>query len=155
MRILYYFSCRLISSWRDFLYRRIFNSFGPGSHVLGRITVFHPKNIVIGDSCFINEGVVLNARASLNIGNHVHISPGCIINTGGLRYSKIAEDRIHFGLPIVIKDGVWIGSGAIINPGVTIGDNSVIGAGAVVTKDIPSNTVAMGVPACVKRSIYD
>ena len=48
---------------------------------------------------------------------------------------------------------VWIGAGAVILPGVTIGDNSVIGAGAVVTRDIPANVVAFGVPCRVVRPI--
>lgn len=49
-------------------------------------------------------------------------------------------------VPVVIGDNVWIGGGAIILPGVTIGDNVVIGAGSVVTKDIPSDKVAIGSP---------
>ena len=48
---------------------------------------------------------------------------------------------------------VWIGSGAQIMPGITIGDNTVIGSGSVVTKDIPANVVAMGVPCRVIREI--
>lgn len=50
-------------------------------------------------------------------------------------------------------DNVWIGSHVVINPGVTIGDNSVIGAGSVVTKDIPANVIAVGVPCRVLREI--
>ena len=52
-----------------------------------------------------------------------------------------------------IGNNVWIGAGAIILPGVTIGDNTVIGAGSVVTKDIPANSVAFGVPCKVQREI--
>lgn len=54
---------------------------------------------------------------------------------------------------IVIKDNVWICSGAVICAGVTIGENSVIAAGSVVTKDIPANVVAMGIPCRVHREI--
>ncbi len=50
---------------------------------------------------------------------------------------------------------MWLGSHVVINPGVTIGDNSVIGAGSVVTKDIPPNVVAAGVPCRVIREIND
>ncbi len=153
MRKFYNFYHRLILKWRNFVFRRIFSSFGSGSLVLGRVTVFHPENISVGDSSLINEGVILNGRTFLCIGHHVHISPGCIINTGELDYSKLAEDRTHKSSSVYIEDGVWIGSGAIINPGVTIGKNSVVGAGSVVTKDIPPNTMAFGVPACPIRSI--
>ena len=53
--------------------------------------------------------------------------------------------------PVVIGDNVWIGGGAILMPGVTIGDNVVIGAGSVVTKDIPSDSIAYGAPCRVMR----
>src|SRR5699024_7337220 len=53
--------------------------------------------------------------------------------------------------PVIVGDNVWIGGGAILLPGVTIGDNVVIGAGSVVTRDIPSTTVACGNPCRVIR----
>ena len=55
--------------------------------------------------------------------------------------------------PIHIGENVWIGSSVTITRGVTIGDNSVIAAGAVVTKDIPANVVAGGVPAKVIKPL--
>ncbi|SUG25694.1 galactoside O-acetyltransferase [Salmonella enterica subsp. arizonae] len=58
-----------------------------------------------------------------------------------------------FSFPVTIGNNVWIGSQVVINPGVTIGDNSVIGAGSVVTKDIPPDVVAAGVPCRVLRKI--
>jgi acetyltransferase-like isoleucine patch superfamily enzyme len=48
---------------------------------------------------------------------------------------------------------VWIGGGAIVLPGVTIGDGCVIGAGSVVTRDVPANTLALGNPARIMRSL--
>jgi maltose O-acetyltransferase len=57
--------------------------------------------------------------------------------------------------PIVIEDNVWIGAGVHIMGGVTIGRNSVIGAGSVVTKDVPENVIAAGVPCKVIREITD
>ena len=56
-------------------------------------------------------------------------------------------------MDVHIGKNVWIGAGVIILPGVTIGDNAVIGAGAVVTRDIPANVVAFGVPCRVMRPI--
>ena len=58
-----------------------------------------------------------------------------------------------FARPVRIEDNVWIGGGAILLPGVTVGDNSVIGAGAVVTRDVPANTVVAGNPARVIREL--
>ena len=60
-----------------------------------------------------------------------------------------------YNLPICVGRNVWIGSGVQIMPGITIGDNSVIGAGSVVTKNIPSNVVAVGNPCRVLREITD
>ena len=58
-------------------------------------------------------------------------------------------------MPVHIGKCCWIGAGAIVMPGVTIGDNSVIGAGSVVTKDIPSDVVAVGNPCRVMRPINE
>ena len=55
--------------------------------------------------------------------------------------------------PIHIKRNVWIGAGATILPGVTVGENSVVAAGAVVSKDVPANCVAGGIPAKVIKNI--
>ncbi len=139
---------------RTRIYALLFKSFGKGSAVLGSITVLKPEKITVGANSSINVGCFLNARDEIVIGNHVHISPFVLVNTGGLDYTKKMEERkIHFEAKVVIHDGVWIGSGAIINPGVVIGENSVIGAGAVVTKDIPANVIALGVPARVVKII--
>lgn len=60
---------------------------------------------------------------------------------------------LEYAKPITIGHNVWIGAGVNVMPGVSIGDNSVIGAGSVVTRDVPANVVAAGVPCRVIRSI--
>ena len=67
----------------------------------------------------------------------------------------IAPDKRHLLHPAPIRIGsrVWIGAGVVITKGVTIGDNSIVAAGAVVTRDIPANVIAAGVPAKVIREI--
>lgn len=150
---LFQFSWYKINDLRTMFWSIVFGSFGKKSRVFGRIIVYTPHNIVLGDRSTLNAGCILNAHALLNIGNDVHISSGVIINTGGLDYSKLKKDRAHFKSKVIIEDGVWIGSGAIINPGVKIGENSVVGAGAVVTKDVPSNVVVVGVPARVIKKL--
>jgi galactoside O-acetyltransferase len=57
--------------------------------------------------------------------------------------------------PVKIEDNCWVGAGSIICPGVTIGENSVIGPGSVVTKNIPANSVAVGNPCRVLRTINE
>jgi len=140
---------------RTFYWKRLFSSFGLGSKVFGKIIVYNPENVSIGFCSTLNYGVFLNARDKIIIGDHVHISPYVIINTGYLNYKMIGLERVHLKGVVVIKNGAWIGSNVIINPGVIIGENSVIGAGAVVTKDVPDNSISVGVPAEVKKKIND
>lgn len=136
-----------------FFWKLLFRNFGSKSKILGKIKVYSPENISLGKNSTINHGVLLNARSMLIIGDNVHISPYVIINTGGLDYSKLGENRNHIKNDVLIGDGVWIESNAIINPGVIIGENSVIGAGSVVTKNVPANSVSVGVPSRVKKTI--
>ena len=88
------------------------------------------------------------------IGNDVLIGPNILITTVGHPISPKGR-RKHLGVtcPVVIGDDVWIGGNVTILPGVTIGSNVVIGAGAVVTRDIPDNSLAVGVPARVIKEI--
>ena len=143
----------LFTKTRNIFWKFFFGSFGGQSNVYGKITVYYPEKIFFGRNSTLNEGCLLNAHDEIIIGDYVRISPNSIITTAGLDYGKVMSRRTHCKKPVTICDGVWIGSGAIINPGVTIGKNSVIGAGAVVTKDIPENVVAVGVPAVVLKDI--
>ena len=82
------------------------------------------------------------------------IGPNTLITTVGHPISpKGRRNHLAFAEPITIKDDVWIGGNVTILPGVTIGENVVIGAGSVVTKDIPDNSLAVGIPARVKKEI--
>lgn len=131
---------------RSFIYKLAFAAYGRNSYVLGKIIVYEPNKIYFGNNSTLNEGVLLNAGGGIKIGNNVHISTRTIINSVTLDLTNFKKKN-HKLIPVIIKDHVWICSGAIINPGVTIGENSVVGAGAVVTRDIPANTLAVGVPA--------
>lgn len=114
----------------------------------------------IGEGCSIAPDVFFGSEPYLiTIGNNVRVSRGVKFAThdGGvwvLRKNGILEEADVFG-QIVIGDNTNIGWNVIILPGVTIGKNCVIGAGAVVTKDIPDNTVAAGVPARVLETIEE
>lgn len=112
-----------------------------------------------GRNCEIYASAVFGSEPYLiEIGNNVRITEGVkfITHDGGLwTLRNMYEDMKkadYFG-KITVKDNVHIGMNAVIMPGVTIGENCVIGCGAVVTKDIPANTVAVGVPAKVIETI--
>ena len=88
------------------------------------------------------------------VGNNVLFAPNVTLTTANHPIApKLRGKGYQYCKKIVIKDNVWICSGVIVCAGVTIGENSVIAAGSVVTKDIPANVVAMGVPCKVYREI--
>ena len=101
----------------------------------------------------------------ITIGNNVLIAPNVQLYTATHPVSaseRFVEDwdensgELFFrtrALPITIGNDVWIGGGVIVLPGVTIGDNCVIGAGSVVTRSIPSNSLAVGNPCQVVKTI--
>jgi len=112
------------------------------------------RNIHIGEDFLANYNVTILDIAPVNIGNHVMIGPNTLISTVGHPLSPKGR-REHLGLckPVNIGNDVWIGGNVTILPGVKIGNNVVIGAGAVVTKDIPDNSLAVGIPAKVVKTI--
>lgn len=113
-------------------------------------------NISVGDYFYSNHNLVITDGAKVTFGNNVFIAPNCCFTTA--EHSIDPEQRkagIEIAKPITIGNNVWIGAGSTILAGVEIGDNTVIGAGSVVTKSIPSNVVAVGVPCKVKREITE
>ena len=92
--------------------------------------------------------------AKVKFGDNVFIAPNCSFYTAGHPLDVERRNKgLEYAYPITVGDNVWIGGNVTVCPGVTIGNNSVIGAGAVVTHDIPDNSLAFGVPARVARKI--
>lgn len=104
----------------------------------------------LGKNIIINKGATFLSTGIIEIEDNVLIAPEVKITT----VDHDLQDRhnlLHFG-KVTIKENAWICIGAIICPGVTIGRNAVVAAGAVVTKDVPDNSLVGGVPA---RKIKD
>ncbi|MDD3794466.1 MAG: sugar O-acetyltransferase [Lachnospiraceae bacterium] len=114
------------------------------------------KNIHVGKHFIANFNVTILDIAPVHIGEHCMIGPNTLISTVGHPMSP-AKRRNHIGIakPVTIGDDVWIGGNVTILPGVNIGNNVVIAAGAVVTKDIPDNCVAGGIPAKPIKALED
>ena len=113
-------------------------------------------NTHMGHHVYANFNLTVVDDGECHIGNYVMFAPNVVISTTGHPLHPSLRDKgAQFSLPVTICDHVWIGSNVTIMPGVTIGENSVIGAGSVVTKDIPANVVACGVPCRVMREITD
>lgn len=112
------------------------------------------KNIHIGKHVFINMGCKFQDQGGIFIGDGTLIGHNVVLAT--LNHAKSPMDRgTMIPAPIHIGKRVWIGSNATILPGVTIGDGAIVAAGAVVTKDVPENTIVSGVPAKVMRTISE
>lgn len=112
------------------------------------------KNILLGKNVFINSGCCFQDQGGITIGDNCLIGHQVVIAT--LNHDFEPSMRACMTpAPVAIGRNVWIGSHATVLPGVTVGDNAVIAAGAVVTKDVPRDTVVGGVPARVIKNIYD
>ena len=116
------------------------------------------KILVIGSNVEINDYVHIASGEKVIIGNNVLIASKVFItdishgnyqgNSCDSPFS-IPKERTLNTRPVVIMDNVWIGEGVCVLPGVTIGEGSVVGSLSVVTKSIPANTIAVGIPAKV------
>ncbi len=111
-------------------------------------------NIEIGENFYSNHNCVILDPAKVTFGDNVFIGPNCGFYTAG--HPLDSENRnsgLEFAKPITVGNNVWIGGNVCVMPDVIIGDNVVIGAGSVVTKNIPSNSVAVGNPCKVIKEI--
>lgn len=111
-------------------------------------------NISVGDYFYSNHNMVITDGAKVTFGNNVFVAPNCCFTTAEHAIDpEMRKAGVEIAKPITVGNNVWIGAGSTILAGVTIGDNAVIGAGSVVTKSIPANVVAVGVPCRVQREI--
>lgn len=134
--------------------RGLLGTMGEGAHVRAPLQVDYGTRLHIGEGTFINYGLIALDVAEIRIGRNCQLATSIQLLTPV--HPLEAEPRRagwESAEPIIIGDNVWIGGGAIICPGVTIGEDSVIGAGAVVTRDVPPRTLAVGSPARVVRDL--
>ncbi len=111
-------------------------------------------NIKIGERFYANHNLIILDANKVEFGDNVFIGPNCGFYTSGHPLDSERRNKgLEFAKPIKVGSNVWFGGNVIVLPGVKIGDNVVIGAGSVVTKDITSNTVAVGSPCKVIREI--
>ena len=115
------------------------------------LRVYNPEKLSVGNYVDIAEFVVIRAGGGVEIGNNVLIASGVVITSQGHptpypRWSRVSSE------PVSIGNEVWFGANCVILPGVTIGDGAVIGAGAVVTRDVPAESLVAGVPAKVIKN---
>ena len=114
------------------------------------------KHCHFGKNVYANFNLTLVDDTHIYVGDYTMFGPNVVVATAGHPIlPELREKGYQYNAPVRIGKNCWIGAGAIILPGVTVGDNVVIGAGSVVTKDLPSNVVAVGNPCRVLRAVSD
>ena len=160
--------------------KKIFHSMGDNCLVMDRKVPLYAKLISLGNNVQIASNVHFNTHdithrmlnnmdwvlarqkgekylekmGCIEIGDNVFIGPNCGFYTAG--HPLNIEERnkgLEYAKPIAVGNNVWFGGNVAVMPGVTIGDNCTIAAGSIVTKDIPDNSLAAGVPCKVIRKI--
>ncbi|MBM6826239.1 sugar O-acetyltransferase [Mordavella massiliensis] len=140
---------------REALLKEMFAEIGEGVYLE---PPFHANwaghHVHMGKNVYANFNLTLVDDGEIYIGDYTMIGPNVTIATAEHPVlPELRQEAYQFNIPVHIGKNVWIGAGVIILPGVTVGDNTVIGAGSVVTKDIPSDVVAVGNPCRVLRPI--
>lgn len=143
----------------------ILAEFGEGSFMQGPVFFHYGKHTRIGKRNFFNYNLTIQDDARVTIGNDNNFGPNVTIVTPvhpmlpAERRTMLDQDgnpkHLCYAKPVEIGNDCWFGANVVVCPGVAIGDNCVIGAGSVVTRDIPANSFAAGVPCRVIREITD
>jgi acetyltransferase-like isoleucine patch superfamily enzyme len=134
-----------------------------GPHVLLEphvwITIADEGKVSIGGGTFLNIGVMVACQEFVTIGSHCMFANGCFITDASHRFDDPEKPVPWQGFttkgPTAIGDNVWCGANVVITTGVTIGERCVIGANSVVTRDVPSHSIAAGAPAKVLQRVEE
>lgn len=150
---------------RTAILSEIIGEFGEGGFIQGPIAFHYGKHTKIGKRFFGNFNLTIQDDAEVTIGDNCNFGPNVTIITPihpmlpderrEMMNADGEKKRFCYAKPVHIGNDCWFGASVTVCPGVTIGDNCVIGAGSVVTRDIPSNSFAAGVPCKVIREITD
>jgi len=140
---------------REKILKELFAEIGEGCYIEPPLRAnWGGHHVHFGKNVYANFNLTLVDDTHIYVGDNTMFGPNVIIATGGHPIlPELRAQGYQYNASVHIGKNCWIGAGAIIVPGVTIGDNTVIGAGSVVTKDIPSNVVAVGNPCRVLRKI--
>ena len=124
-------------------------SLGKGTWIEPTVKITDPQNLFIGERCHINHlSCWQPGIAKITVGDRLRCGPGTMVFASNYDLSESTLiEAPQTADDVIIGDDVWLGAGVIVTAGVTIGDRTVVGAGAVVTKSLPSDAIAVGIPA--------
>lgn len=115
---------------------------------------FGGAHLHFGKGVYANFNFTVVDDTHIYVGDYTMFGPNVVLATAGHPIlPELRQQAYQYNMPVHIGKNCWLGAGVVVLPGVTIGDNTVIGAGSVVTKDIPSNVVAVGNPCRVLREV--
>ena len=142
---------------REALLKEMFGDIGAGCYIE---PPFHSnwggKHCHFGKFVYANFNLTCVDDTHIYVGDFTMIGPNVTLASAGHPIlPELREKGYQYNMPVRIGKNCWLGAGVIVLPGVTIGDNTVIGAGSVVTKEIPSNVVAVGNPCRVLREVNE
>ena len=148
---------RLMYPLRRFYLRLMGAKIGENLKIESRFIIKNYSKLTIGDNCYINNNLWLNAKGRVCIGNNVLVGPSVTFHSSNHNFERpeiLIKDQGHTDKPVYIGDNVWIGASAIVLPGVSITSNVIVSAGSVVTKNIESSGVYAGVPAVKIKELH-
>lgn len=142
---------------REKMLKEMFAEIGENCYIEPPLhTNFGGHHVHFGKNIYANFNLTLVDDTHIYVGDNTMFGPNVVIATAGHPIlPSLREEMYQYNMPVIIGKNCWIGSGVIIVPGITIGDNVVIGAGSIVTKDLPSNVVAVGNPCHILREVND
>ncbi len=113
-------------------------------------------HVHFGKGVYANFNLTMVDDTHIYVGDYTMFGPNVTVATAGHPINpELRAKAYQYNMPVHIGKNCWLGAGVVVLPGVTIGDNVVIGAGSIVTKDIPSNVVAVGNPCKVLRKVSE
>ena len=150
---------------RSAILAEILGEFGEGGFIQGPIAFHYGIHTKIGRNFFGNFNLTIQDDAEVTIGDDCNFGPNVTIVTpihpmladerNAMLTAEGKQKRLCYAKPVHIGSNCWFGASVTVCPGVTIGDNCVIGAGSVVTRDIPADSFAAGVPCRGIRRITE
>ena len=146
---------RRLQAERSAMLPKLFAEVGEGCYIESPYFAnWGGHHVHLGSYVYANAGLKLVDDTHIYVGDGTMFGPNVVLATAGHPIDPELRSRgLQYNMPVRIGKNCWLGAGVIVMPGVTIGDNVVIGAGSIVTKDIPSNVVAVGNPCRVMREV--